>query len=159
MSWIISFARGGFSWHCGALPYRRAEPPGGAPVFPFGWFFRIMTILLPDRQVPPSGGCPPFAFICSAVTDSITNSAHYGHHASSAFCPWQCRLLGNAARRRLTPLLAAQASSSLLPAAVRSSSASPSPCSGLCPRLARACGSPCSPHTLASLATTHRQPL
>ena len=139
MSWIISFARGGFSWHCGALPYRRAEPPGGAPVFPFGWFFRIMTILLPDRQVPPSGGCPPFAFICSAVTDSITNSAHYGHHASSAFCPWQCRLLGNAARRRLTPLLAAQAFSSLLPVgssfvvgyALALLGPVPSPCSGL----------------------------
>ena len=98
-----------------------------------------MTILLPDRQVPPSGGCPSFAFICSAVTDSITNSAHYGPHASSAFCPWQCRLLGNAARRRLTPLLAAQASSSLLPVgssfvvgfALALLGPVPSPCSGL----------------------------
>ena len=65
----------------------------------------------------------------------------FGHHASSAFCQRQCRLLGNAARHGLRRSSRPQASSSLAAfgssfvVGVRLASL------GVRPRLARACAS------------------
>jgi hypothetical protein len=78
------------------------------------------------QGTPPPRGRPLFAFICPAVGDSITNSAHCG-----AFAVMPLTLLTAGVPPRFPRRLAAPQRHSRFVAA--------------CPRLARACGSPCSP--------------
>ncbi len=45
--------------HCRALPYRRVEPPVGAPDCPFGWLFTIGQLLCRTAGYRRRAAAPP----------------------------------------------------------------------------------------------------